>query len=233
MKVSIILPFYNQWILTHKRMFEIYKHAPEYCEVVLINDASPTKDCEAGAAWWQKQAGKHKILYYKNPKNLGFGGSMNKGAEIATGDILVFLSNDVIIRGDVFSAIVEKIQQSENILIGGQVLSYDTGWNVVEGRGAVPYCAGWLIACTRDVWDRLGGFDPIYSPYDYDDIDLSTTAQFLGIKLVALNSPFLHHLSGVTIRSTGADRLSVTQKHRILWLSKWQDEWDNFPFLSS
>jgi len=111
MKVSVILPYYNMWNLTHARMMELYKFAPLNTEIIMVDDASTSNDCKTGAEWWQKQVGRHEIKYIRNEENLGFGGSHNAGSKVATGDILCFLSNDVVIGIDFVSKIGNALQE--------------------------------------------------------------------------------------------------------------------------
>jgi len=233
MKVSIILPYYNHWDLTHARMMELYKYVPLDTEIIMVNDASTDSDCRTGAGWWQKQAGRHEIKYVENKENLGFGGSHNKGATRATGDILCFLSNDVVVNIDFGSLISNSLRDKPYSLLGGEIIYFPGGWNefVFEGKKlVVPYCNGWLLACTREVWDNLGGFDTeTYGKFDYEDIDLSMNALSHGYELLALNlsKHHLHHLSGVTIRALGINREEITKLNREKFIKKWQPKFND------
>jgi len=226
--VSIIIPFYNHWNLTHQRLMEMHKYAPDGCEIVLINDASTDLDCEGGVAFWQNGATRQEIRYHKNKENLGFGGSMNKGAEIAKGDILIFYSNDVICSGDFITRIKLTLKENENLLIGGRIIYWPGGWNEFEHEGrrfTVPYCEGWLLACTRQVWDNLGGFDPRYGKYAVEDIDLSTTAVSLGYDLYGLNSPHLKHIGGATAKYDEY-RMEYTTNNKRKYIKKWKNRFE-------
>lgn len=228
MKASVILPYYNHWDLTHARMMELYKYVPKDVEIVMVNDASTDKDCRKGAGWWQKRSGRQEIKYVENKQNLGFGGSHNVGAKVSTGDILCFLSNDVIVRTDFVSIIIDDLSNRPDSLLGGEIIYWPGGWNEFEFDGkkmVVPYCNGWLLACTREVWDNMGGFDvETYGKFDFEDIDLSMNALSLGYDLLSLNLPKhkLNHLSGVTIRGLNVDRMEITKKNREKFIKKWQ-----------
>lgn len=223
--VSIVIPFFNRWDLTHQRLMELYKFAPDYCEIVLIDDASTEQEVRNGIAWWQHSDFiRHKIRYFKNQENLGFGGSLNIGAKLAKGRIIVHLSNDVIVSGDVISNIVTMIGQDDKILVCGRIVDFPGGWNEFDIAGShvvVPYAEGWLLACTKTAWKSLGGFDPRYGKYDYEDMDLSVVALDKGFGIVALNSPLLQHMSGATIYHTDPNRQEHTQKNRIIFMEKW------------
>lgn len=226
--ISIIIPFYNHWNLTHSRLMEMHKYAPDDCEVVLINDASTDLDCEGGVAFWQNGATRQKIRYHKNKENLGFGGSMNKGAELAKGDILIFYSNDVICSGDFITNIKHLLENNDKLLIGGRIIYWPGGWNEFEHKGkpfTVPYCEGWLLACTKEVWDNLGGFDPRYGKYAVEDIDLSTTAISLGYELHGLNSPHLQHIGGATAKYD-EHRMDYTIRNKEKYIEKWRSRFE-------
>ena len=233
MKVSVILPYFNHWQLTHARMMELFKYAPLDTEIVMVNDASIDSDCRTGAGWWQKQAGRHEIKYVENKENLGFGGSHNRGAQVSSGDIVCFLSNDVVIRVDFVSNIVDALREKPYSLLGGDIIYWDSGWNQFEfdnKKMVVPYCNGWLLACTREVWDNLGGFDvETFGKFDYEDIDLSMSALSHGYELLSLNLPKhqLHHLSGVTIYSLNIDRMKITEMNKEKFIAKWKSRFND------
>lgn len=223
--ISIVIPYYNNWQLTHQRLMEIYKYAPSNIEVVLVNDASPDLDCRSGVAFWQKKVDLFSLKYVENKQNLGFGGSHNKGAKVATGDILVFLSNDVVISGPFIGQIEEIIgRYNGRVLVGGRILYTDTGWNTltINGKPAiVTYPEGWLISCTKELWKEIGGFDPIYAPYDAEDLDLGAWCICNDVPMVGLNLPTLNHLSGQTIYAVNPDRQAITRRN----IQRFKDKW--------
>lgn len=228
MKVSLIMPFYGKWEMTHQRLNELYKHIhPSVSmEIILINDKPDDKSCNGAVKWWE-QMGAMKVRYFKNKENLGFGGSMNKGARKAKGKILIFFSNDVIVSGDFITQIIGALSVDKRRFIGNVVYTHDTGWNNLQMRNRkrvlFPYAEGYLLACTKDVWDDLGGFDSIYYPYDFEDLDASTMAIHRGYKLFALNSPFVWHMSGATIRQVNPRREEVTRENQQKFISKWSE----------
>lgn len=230
MKTSIIIPFFNKWDLTHSRLWEIYNHVPVgEADIVLIDDASTDNDVRGGVAWWQTTT-KHEIRYYRNPENLGFGGAMNNGAKIAIkydAELLILLSNDVMISGDFVSETKNLALKNPKSLICGELIYWDSGWNTitVDGKKTIfPYGNGWYLACMTDVWKDIGGFAQMYGKFDYEDVDLSATAIFLGYNIIALNSKFLKHIGGATVSALGIDRSLQTNKNRILFEEKWRDK---------
>ena len=111
------MPFFNNWHLTHQRMMELYSKVQyEPCEIILVNDASTDKDVDGGVGFWQKHTNsRHQIRYVINNQNEGFSYSMNRGASIAHGDVIVLLSNDVEIFNDFVTEIVTLLQENNQI----------------------------------------------------------------------------------------------------------------------
>lgn len=227
MKSSVILPYFGRWDLTHARLFELYKHCPT-SEVILVNDCSSDNDCDTAPVWWQNGPLKGRLRYYRNKENLGFGQSMNIGAAIAiknAADVVVLLSNDVIVRSDIGKEAIEIIEQhKEPVLIGAQFLCNYTGWNELDNVGVVPYLNGWLLACHKSVWETLGGFDKLYRKADFEDVDLSTMAWYKGIKLTLFQRANVSHIGGETVNRAIPNRFQYTQANQLLWKAKWADK---------
>jgi len=119
--ISIIVPFYNQWQLTHTCLMDLYTFIPKErdikLEIVLVDDASTDVEIAGGVAWWQG-INYHTVRYIKSEENMGFGYSMNLGADMAKGDVLVLLSNDVRITG----RFLEVLPKPDSIyLTGGEL----------------------------------------------------------------------------------------------------------------
>lgn len=225
MKLSIIFPIYKMWHQVNARLWELFQNCQlhmDNLEIVLVDDFSQDIEVKRGMNFWVRNGTFPNLVDYVADENGGFGQSCNKGAELSSGEIVIFHSTDVRISGDYLSQVVEKIIQFPRSLVGGRLLSYDTGWNTFNGR-IFPYLEGWLIACTREIWNELGGFDPAYGLFDYEDIDASTTAISKGIQLVPLNSPYLEHIGGVSIYAAyGVDgRRERTEKNREIFKGKW------------
>lgn len=224
---SIIIPFYNHWDLTHKRMMEIFTHVKGDFEVVLVNDASPDLDCHTGVGWWQKQTDRFPIKYVRNKENLGFGGSHNQGAKVASGEILIFLSNDVVISGNFLQRIEEIMYEyKKEVIIGGRVLYFDTGWNTIMLHGKqsiIVYPEGWLIAVSKEMWERYGGWDVAsYGKFDAEDLDLGAWAIYNNVTVVDLNLPdMLFHMFGQTISKVVPNREEYTVKNIEIFRNKW------------
>jgi GT2 family glycosyltransferase len=222
-KVSVIIPFYNKWELTHKVMLDLYTYNREYIhEIVLVDDGSTDDEIVGGIKWWRHTYGMTndniKIRHLRTINNGGFLKAANEGMETAVGDIKILLSNDILAPCGFVKDVV-RILEVPKTLVGGRILDYDTGWNKFYDR-LYPYLEGWLLACTKDAWEELGGFDIRYMPNDYEDVDLSTAALSKEYSLVPLNNPRIVHLGAQSL-GYNPKREAITKINQEKFRQKW------------
>ncbi len=225
--ISIVIPYFNRWDLTHPRLMELYNNVQDNCEIILVDDASTETEPGNGVKWWMTNTSKHTIRYYRNEQNLGFGKSLNNGAKLAKGKYIVLLSNDVVVYGDFVSDIITLIGQDDKMLVCGRAVDFPGGWNefTIDGKHfIIPYAEGWLLACTKEAWKKLGGFDPAYGKYDYEDVDISTRALELEFSIVSMNSQKVRHLGAQTITPIDPHRVDLTKTNRQIYISKWESK---------
>ncbi len=215
--VSIILTVFNKGSLVNG--FFLQKAPQGAPHEFIIVDNGSRKATTGVLNYLAQQFDNVRVIF--NEENLGFGVANNIGAEHAHGDILVFTQPDVQLKGDV-TTLLSSVVDGE--LYGHVLYNHDTGWNVFHKKGqkvTVPYLAGYFLACTSNTWKELGGFDPIYWPADFEDVDLSYNAAQKGIELVATPFPILHPNFGSTWAQFD-DRASYTIKNRTKFLRKWR-----------
>lgn len=212
--VSVVVPVYNTPHLVQK-FWDAFTHKEEL-EFIFVDNGSELPTC---TALRQLREAHPQVHVVRNANNLGFGPANNIGAEHAAGDVLVFTQLDVVIGGELHS-VCQHVK--EDVLYGVRMLAGDTGWNNFGGR-VIPYLEGFFLASTRSTWGKIGGFDPIYYPADFEDIDLSFTATKKGIRLQMLVGVKAEHnhpgTAGWAQRSES--REVVTRRNRELFRQKW------------
>ncbi|MBP7963929.1 MAG: glycosyltransferase [Caldilineaceae bacterium] len=171
-----------------------------------------------------------------NTANLGFTGGNNQGAEIATGDYLVFLNNDMRVEPDWLRHLIAPMQpESGLICTGAKILRWDgkavdfvggkinfTGHGFQKEFGApytamsyqdvvdLPFACGGAMCIRRDVYREIGGFDPDFFAY-FEDVDLGYRLWALGYRVQFAPQAVVYH------RHHGTSDRIATHQLRVLY----------------
>ncbi|MBI5465532.1 glycosyltransferase family 2 protein [Candidatus Gottesmanbacteria bacterium] len=201
MRVSIVVPNYNSGEALLKNLPEVLKTGAD--EVIVVDDDSTDNSVESIKYYVLsiKYGNKHiKIL--ENKKNLGFSSTVNRGMEEAGGEIVVLLNTDVIPEKNFLDPLISHFSDPKVFAVGCLDKSLENGKIVLRGRGLAKWGRGFLIhwrgevnksdtfwvscgsgAFRKSLWEDLGGLDPLYNPFYWEDIDLSYRAQKAGYKI--------------------------------------------------
>ncbi|HEV2309910.1 MAG TPA: glycosyltransferase family 2 protein [Acidimicrobiia bacterium] len=149
-------------------------------------------------------------------RNLGFAEGCNRGAALATGDLLAFVNSDAVADHQALAALARVAQRPEvGIASASLRLTEDpallnSAGNEVHYLGfcwcgglrhpATEYAEERLVAAAtgaammlrRDVWRELGGFVPEYFAY-HEDTDLSLRCWQQGLEVVYVPDAVVAH----------------------------------------
>ena len=243
---SIIIPVYRQFLLTHTCLAALVQagaRAP--FEVILVDDCSGDGTAERLADY----PGLHLV---RNPENLGFVHSCNRGAARARGAILVFLNNDTQVQAGWLDELLRTFDAVADAGIVGSRLVYPDGrqqeaggilardgsaWNYGHlddpnrpeygYRRRVDYCSGAALAIRAELFARLGGFDTAFAPAYYEDTDLAFRVRAAGFQVYYQPLSWVVHCEGA---SAGRDEQTATglkrfqRLHAEVFRQRWQHE---------
>ncbi len=239
--VSIVIPVFNHYQHTYNCLKSIAELKDETSfEIIVIDDCS-SDDTE------ELIKSISGITYKKQGVNGGFIESCNTGAQMASGQYLMFLNNDTVVHNqwlqtllDVFDhypdagLVGSKLVYPNNQLqeAGGIIFSDASGWNYgrTENPGEprfnhvreVDYCSGASILIGKDLFEELGRFDERYKPAYYEDTDLAFAVRNIGKKVYYQPKSVITHFEGI---SSGTDLTQGMKKYQVVNQQKFKQKW--------
>lgn len=204
MRISIVIPNYNGEELLAKNLPSVLEAAQYYqeqtgeeVEVIVVDDCSEDNSLK------QIKKIKYPFKIFRNEKNLGFSSTVNKGAEEAAGDIVILLNTDVVPEKNFLEPLLKRFEDHEMFAVGCLDKSIENGKVVLRGRGIGKWQRGFLVhsrgevdkqntlwvsggsgAFRKSIWDKLRGFNALYDPFYWEDIDLSYRALKSGYRIL-------------------------------------------------
>lgn len=177
MRVSVVTPW-----LEHRELREQYmltlKAGPAPDETIVVDNGSDPP---------------LPLAKIRLDRNAGFCGGCNAGLQAATGDVVVFLNNDVYaLEQGWLARLVDAVEPG---VLAGRLV--DSQHAVVDGK-RFPYLDGWCLAGMREDFEALDGFDEtLTEPAYFSDNDLCLRARVAGMTLRGVRLG-IAHVGGIT-----------------------------------
>ena len=192
------------------------------------------------------------VRCHGRPANGGFAAALASGAEAAKHGLIFSMNSDVVVRPGFLDPLVACLDDpkvfavSPRVLLNGaedrieSLVHFRLRRGMVEvaqpaleappERGAfelqpVAFAVGGTMLLRREEFLEAGGFDPIYAPFYWEDIDLAWSAWRRGrVVLYQPASVVEHHHRG-TIGSTGRPEWfrAAIERNRLLFQWKHLD----------
>jgi len=173
-------------------------------------------------------------------ENCGFTGGNAAGVDAATGDVFVFVNNDMKFEPTFVTRLVDALDRRV-ACAAARVMSWDgsridfvRGTASLEARGFqehygdpfVPGMAlaesffpnGGAFAVTRRAYEEAGGFDPALFAY-YDDIDLGWRLRMAGHVIRTVPDAVAYHRHGATVSTQPHAHKRFVLARNALWIA--------------
>jgi len=195
LSISIVIPVYKNTDIFCRNL-EIDKQFLTDLEIIIMNDYPLENITEVV----------HKIIptakVYNNQQNLGFGSNVNKGVKKTHGQYVFLLNSDVVLKDRSFEKALHLFEKDDKLfavsfgqfeideqLVGGNTARFENGLlhhSRKQRQKIEPnfWAEGGSMIFKKDIFIKLGMFDELYSPFYWEDIDLSYRAWKTGYHIL-------------------------------------------------
>lgn len=189
--IDIIIPTYNGKDLLEKNLKEVISQSKNAKKIIIIDDCST----DGTVDYLKDKFPQIEIIF--NNKNLGFTRSINKAVKHSKSKLFVLLNNDVIPLDGYLEGAIDYFKNKNIFAVSFN--EQNSSWPVVSwSHGKLQFiqspdktkdvysawASGGSAIFSRSIWKKLGGFNPIYSPGYWEDIDLCWRAWAKGYSVV-------------------------------------------------
>ncbi|NOR44798.1 MAG: glycosyltransferase [Candidatus Delongbacteria bacterium] len=240
-RMSIIIPTYNRPDSIKRTVNSILDHdTKNYYEIIVIND-SPEHPIES---FFDK-----KVTVVNNEENIGRSKARNKGADMAQGDILFFIDDDIEMKDNLFDTYVELMDGDfdavfsnvNNVRTDGTVCTLNKFLNTrgankkgFEDNFKSNYFTSAFCGIKKDFFNKIGKFDENFTGYGWEDPELGLRIEKNGGKIKFFKTDLLLHYHDKSLdkwvnqlENSGANFKYVIEKY-----PEYNDRF-NYDFLTS
>ncbi|TCO73640.1 bifunctional glycosyltransferase family 2 protein/class I SAM-dependent methyltransferase [Marinisporobacter balticus] len=237
MKTSIIILTFNQLHYTKLCIDSIRKYTEKDTYEIIVVDNHSTDET---VQWLKNQEDIKTIL---NKENLGFPKGCNQGIKIAQGDNILLLNNDVIVTPNWLSNLNKCLYSSDDIGAVGAVTNYCSNYQTIKGaykntEEMIDFAKknnlsnkdeweerlkliGFCMLIKKNVLEKVGTLDEIFSPGNFEDDDYSFRIRKAGYKLMLCKDVFIYHFGSISFnenRNKFSEIFTVNKK-------KFEEKW--------
>ena len=232
MKISIIIPTYNNLDYLKLALRSIYNNSNYEHEIILhVNEGSD------GTLDYVK---KNNIKHSYSLKNIGLCSAVNSAASLSTKTYIMYTHDDMFFCKNWDIHLEKKVKEQKNNLfyLSGKTISdndinddykcgltYDTfkaeifdkfcllnKYPDLQGSHWAPH----LIH--KDIWNKVGGFSEEFNPGDGSDPDLCLKLWNIGVRIFMCIGDFkVYHFESITIRKSSIIKNNGTKKFLLKW----------------
>ena len=237
-KASVVIPAWNGVEYLGACLNALVAQDHHAFEVIIVDNDSTDGSADLIAERFPR------VRLIRNEHNLGFAAGCNVGLRAATGDILVLLNQDTVVRSGWLAALMDAFKSSAVGIAGCKALYPDgtiqhAGGFVYGpraetdhiGRGEpdagrfdtpcdADFVTGAALAISRTALARVGLLDEGFYPAYYEDTDWCYTAREAGFRVVYAPAARLTHHETPTAQRESHEHKYAMHRGRMRFVFK-------------
>lgn len=234
---SIIILTYNKLEYTQMCIESIREFTTKNSYEIIVVDNNSSD----GTVEWLKSQKDLKVIF--NKENLGFPKGCNQGINIASGENILLLNNDVIVTPNWLDNLDKALWSDEEIGAVGAVsnscsyyqqinVTYKNTNEMIEfakkynksNKNFWDYrtkLIGFCMLIKKSVLEKVGVLDERFTPGNFEDDDLSFRIIKEGYKLLLCKDTFIHHFGSVSFNDKNNEYIKILENN----MKKFEEKW--------
>lgn len=242
---SILIPNYNGQELLDEYLpsvFDAARSCSDQYEVIIVDDGSKDQSVDLLRRKYPE------ALVLVNAQNVGFGESVNRGVKACKNHIVVLLNNDVMVekyffepllrhfaQKRIFAAVAKGLIEQDGVVKNESVTRYEFKKGILkliqpgllnpeakfDEVCTVAHACGGYSAFDKEKFLALGGFDSLYYPFYWEDVDICYRAWKRGWWVLYEPNSVAYHRCHATIdnihRKKQVDMLRARNQLLFTW----------------
>jgi GT2 family glycosyltransferase len=237
MKIDILILNYNGKELMEKflpSIVEASKASRHECVITVVDNKSADDSYD-----FVKNS--FPSIYFYAARENRLLCSYNEVVKGLKSDIVIFLNNDIRIDRNFIDCLIGHFKDEKVFFVAPKILNFDGNFN--GGRSRLELRHGIIKSITefdksdiagsthfiscgafrRDIFLKLGGFDDLYLPGIWEDVDLCYRAMKQGYKGIYEPRSIMWHDESTTFKKVYGNREKMILAHRNMFLFFWKN----------
>ncbi len=233
MNISVIIPSYKNKEL----LINLLRHNLQFlkdCEVIVVNDY-PQESLKNDLQEFSE------VILIENLENLGFAGTINVGVKAAKNDYVMLLNSDVKLLDTSYAKALEQFEKNTNLfavtfaqkekdqtIVGKNKVYWQNGF-IQHSKaldfefGKTAWAEGGSCVIDKKKFLELNGLDQIFSPFYWEDVDLSYRAWKSGWEVIFDPTILVEHHHESTIGKYFDQNKIQTIAYRNQFIFNWKN----------
>jgi len=235
--ISVVIPTWNRADLLRSVLANLEGQTKRPDEIVVVDNGSRDSSVEIARSY-----GARVIAY---PENRGFAVAVNDGIAQSTGDWILILNNDVVLRPDWIERLTASVWKENSAFGVGKLLrpdgsdEIDGSWDLIS-RAAYAWRCGYgkkdggvwssrrtihfapmtAALFSRNVFETVGLLETRFESY-YEDVDFGVRCALAGITGTYEPAAVATHMSKTTLGKSSHRVYFLSGRNQVLILAKY------------
>jgi GT2 family glycosyltransferase/glycosyltransferase involved in cell wall biosynthesis/SAM-dependent methyltransferase len=242
---DIVLPVYNAIHHARSCLSSILGYANLPYTLYIVDDACNDYARTHLELIANKNASQIKLLI--NEQNQGYLYSANRGAMAGKNPYIIFVNSDTYVPEGFLEKVADAFDTDSKIAVLTAVSNWANWtricWTIPPGHNMyslpkqleqlsknrvsdINNASGFFFAVRRDVFEDLGGFDPVYGSGYWEEADFCMKVLSRNLRVVVDETLFVYHHGWGSFHQSGRD--FNMERNKTVFMKRWSADYEDY-----